>query len=401
MFFLGLMSGTSLDGIDAAIIELKAKDSHRHWNCTLVGGLTSPWCPSLRKKLLHLCKSQASISIDELGYLDAQTGIAFAQAANTLINRVGLANSNIQAIGSHGQTIRHRPNSSPPFSMQIGDPHRIAEITGITTVSDFRRRDIAAGGQGAPLMPAFHHAMLGNSHEDRAVVNLGGIANLTLLPAHGALIGFDCGTANTLLDCWHSLHHSDELFDQDGKWAASGKIHTELLELLVNDAWFSLPPPKSTGPEYFNLDWLSERTRKWQDLRPEDVQATLVELSVVTISNALKNLQPSTKILYVAGGGCHNAYMMNQLNKQISDIHVKPISAIGLDPDYFEAMGFAWLAAQTLMNIPVNLTSVTGAIGARILGSIHLGHEKNCFKLFRIVAHTTLWARSVGKFLKH
>ena len=376
MFFLGLMSGTSLDGIDAALIQLKANDGDRFLNCKLIRGLTLPWCPTLRNKLLHLCQSHCAISIDELGYLDAQTGIAFAQAANTLINHIGIASSNIQAIGSHGQTIRHRPNSSPPFSIQIGDPHRIAEITGITTVSDFRRRDIAAGGQGAPLMPAFHRALLGNSHEDRAVVNLGGIANLTLLPACGVVLGFDCGPANTLLDCWHSHYHSDELFDKDGHWAASGKIHPELFDLLIDDAWFSVPPPKSTGREYFNLDWLTERTVRWPELRPADVQATLVELSVWAISNALQNFQPSTKRLYVAGGGCRNTYMMNQLTQRLSHMHVEPISATGLDPDFLEAMGFGWLAAQTLNHIPVNLASITGAEGGRVLGSIHWRHEQ-------------------------
>ena len=374
MFFLGLMSGTSLDGIDAALIKLKESGSDRVEECTLLSGLTRPWQADLRKKLLGLSQNQADVSIDMLGHLDAEVGISFAHAANQLIKKVGIAPSRIAAIGSHGQTIRHRPDATLPFSIQIGDAHRIAEITGITTISDFRRRDIAAGGQGAPLMPAFHQAMLQDKYEDRAVLNLGGIANLTLIPANGPVRGFDCGPANALLDCWYSKNHANgALCDHLGQWAASGKICQQFLAHLCADTWFGLSPPKSTGRDYFNLDWLIRRLQQWLYLKPEDVQATLVALTVRTISDALQAYQPSTIRLYVAGGGCHNRFLMEQLALALSHLAVEPISSTGLDPDFLESMGFAWLAAQTLRRVPGNLPNVTGAKGSRILGSIHIG----------------------------
>ena len=374
MFFLGLMSGTSLDGIDAALIELKESGSDRVEECTLLSGLTRPWQTDLRKKLLDLSQNQADVSIDMLGHLDAEVGISFAHAANELIMKVGIAPSRIAAIGSHGQTIRHRPDATLPFSIQIGDAHRIAETPGLTTISDFRRRDIAAGGQGAPLMPAFHQAMLQDKNEDRAVLNLGGIANLTLIPAHGPVRGFDCGPANALLDCWYSNHHANgALCDHLGQWAASGEICQQLLAHLCADTWFGLSPPKSTGRDYFNLDWLTRRLQQWLYLKPEDVQATLAALTVRTISDALQAYQPSTIRLYVAGGGCHNLFLMEQLAQALSHLVVEPISSTGLDPDFLESMGFAWLAAQTLRRVPGNLPDVTGAKGSRILGAIHIG----------------------------
>ena len=374
MLFLGLMSGTSLDGIDVALIELKERRSDRVEECTLLGGLTCPWQADLQKKLLDISQNQAEVSIDTLAHLDAEVGISFAHAANELIKKVGIAPSRIAAIGSHGQTIRHRPNATLPFSIQIGDAHRIAEATGITTISDFRRRDIAAGGQGAPLMPAFHQAMLQDKNEDRAVLNLGGIANLTLIPARGPVRGFDCGPANALLDCWYSNHHANGAHcDHLGQWAASGKVCQQLLAHLSTDTWFRLTPPKSTGRDYFNLDWLTQRLQQWSHLKREDVQATLVALTVQTISDALQAYQPSTTRLYVAGGGCRNLFLMAQLAQTLSHLLVEPISSAGLDPDFLESMGFAWLAAQTLRRVPANLPDVTGAKGSRILGAIHLG----------------------------
>ncbi|WP_045726795.1 anhydro-N-acetylmuramic acid kinase [Xanthomonas sp. GPE 39] len=363
--FLGLMSGTSADGIDAALVHFNAAG-----RAQLCLGRTYAWTPRQRATLIALGEGGDIASLDALGQLDAEVAIAFADAARRLLDEAGVVPAAVRAIGSHGQTVRHRPLADPAFTWQLGDGNRIAELTGITTVCDFRRRDVAAGGHGAPLMPAFHAAMLGAAHEDRAVLNLGGIGNLTLLPAHGQVRGFDTGPANALLDAW-CQRHLDQPYDAGGVFAASGQVDADLLQRLLGDPWFALAPPKSTGREHFHLRWLEAHLGTTTRM-PAAVQATLLELTATTIADALLAQQPATQQLLVCGGGVHNPLLLARLQAHLPGVDVASTQTRGLDPDYVEAMGFAWLARQTLAGLPGNLPSVSGARGPRILGAIHL-----------------------------
>jgi len=362
--YLGLMSGTSADGIDAALVQFPAAGG-----CRFVDGLTTAWEPTLRRQLVALGEGGEVASLDELGDVDARIGLAFAGAANALLAQAGLPAAAVRAIGSHGQTVRHRTTASPAFTLQLGDANRIAEGTGITTIADFRRRDVAAGGQGAPLMPAFHLAMLGTADEDRAVLNLGGIANLSLIPRQGTLLGFDTGPANALLDGW-CQRHTGRPFDADGGFAASGRVIEGLLARWLADPWFALPPPKSTGREQFHLAWAEASIGEGQHAAA-DVQATLLELSAATVADALLRYQPATRRVLACGGGVRNRELMRRLAARLPNAVVESSAGHGLDPDYMEAMGFAWLAHRTLTGLPGNLPSVTGARGPRILGAIH------------------------------
>lgn len=364
--YLGLMSGTSADGIDAALAQFPAEGG-----CRFVDGLTLAWEPVLRERLVALGQGAELASLDELGDIDARIGLAFADAAAALLQQSGMAAERVRAIGSHGQTVRHRPDASPAFTLQLGDANRIAERTGITTVADFRRRDVAAGGQGAPLMPAFHLAMLGAAAEDRAVLNLGGIANLSLIPRQGTLLGFDTGPANALLDAW-CQRHTGQAFDAEGAFAASGVLDEALLARWQADPWFALPPPKSTGREKFHLAWAQQFMDEGQ-LPAADVQATLLELTAATVADALLRNQPATRRVLVCGGGGRNPHLLQRLAARLPGVVVESSAVHGLDPDYMEAMGFAWLAQRTLEGLAGNLPSVTGAAGPRILGAIHPG----------------------------
>jgi anhydro-N-acetylmuramic acid kinase len=364
--YLGLMSGTSADGIDAALAQFPPEGG-----CRFVEGLTLPWDPLLRERLVALGQGGELASLDELGDVDARIGLAFAAAAVALLQHSGVEAAQVKAIGSHGQTVRHRPSASPAFTLQLGDANRIAERTGITTVADFRRRDVAAGGQGAPLMPAFHLAMLGTADEDRAVLNLGGIANLTLIPRVGTLLGFDTGPANALLDAWCE-RHTGHVYDADGAFAASGVVDEGLLARWRADPWFALPPPKSTGREQFHLAWVQQQIGDGQHVAA-DVQATLLELTAVTVADALLRDLPGAGRVLVCGGGVRNGHLMQRLAARLPGVVVESSARYGLDPDYLEAMGFAWLAQRTLDGLAGNLPSVTGAAGLRVLGAIHPG----------------------------
>lgn len=364
--YLGLMSGTSADGIDAALAQFPVDGG-----CRFVEGLTLPWDPLLRERLVSLGQGGELASLDELGDVDARIGLAFAAAAVALLQHSGVDAAQVRAIGSHGQTVRHRPSASPAFTLQLGDANRIAEHTGITTVADFRRRDVAAGGQGAPLMPAFHLAMLGTADEDRAVLNLGGIANLTLIPREGTLLGFDTGPANALLDAWCE-RHTGRTYDADGAFAASGVVDAGLLARWRDDPWFALPPPKSTGREQFHLAWVQQQIGDGQHVAA-DVQATLLELTAVTVADALLRTLPGARRVLVCGGGVRNGHLMQRLAARLPGVVVESSARHGLDPDYLEALGFAWLAQRTLDGLAGNLPSVTGAAGPRILGAIHPG----------------------------
>jgi len=363
--FLGLMSGTSADGIDAALVQFPLDGG-----CRFIHGHTHAWDGATRDALIVLGQGGEPASMDALGQLDASVGIAFAAAANQLLHDAGVQRAQVRAIGSHGQTIRHRPQGNPAFTWQIGDANRIAELTGITTVADFRRRDVAAGGHGAPLMPAFHLAMLGSADEDRAVLNLGGIANLSLIARDGSIRGFDTGPANALLDGW-CQRHLGHAFDADGAFAASGRIDEALLGRLLAEPWFTLPPPKSTGREQFHLEWV-EAQLDATVLSPADVQATLLELTAATVADALLAQLPGARRVLVCGGGVRNPQLLSRLQARLPGVLIGSSAEHGLDPDYMEAMGFAWLAQETLAGRAGNLPSVSGARGPRILGAIHL-----------------------------
>lgn len=367
--YIGLMSGTSADGIDAALVAFPEDDRADAPRCRLLAAHSHAWQPSLREELVALGQGRGIDSLDVLGRLDAQVGLAFAEATVQLLAASGVPASRVRAIGSHGQTVRHRPLAEPAFTLQIGDANRIAEATGITTVADFRRRDVAAGGHGAPLMPAFHVAMLGSAGEDRAVLNLGGIGNLTLIPREGTVRGFDTGPANALMDSW-CQRHTGRPYDADGAFAASGTVLPALLAEWQAEPWFALPPPKSTGREQFHLDWALSAPAA-AGAAAADIQATLLALTVATVGEALLRHQPGTRRVLVCGGGVRNAVLMERLAARLDRIEVVSSQAHGLDPDYMEAMGFAWLASRTMAGLAGNLSAVTGARGPRILGAIH------------------------------
>ncbi len=365
-YFLGLISGTSADGIDAALVHFPDGDPRA--TPRLMFGETYPWEPALRSRLVELGQLAASMTLDEVGELDVRVGRAFAQAACAAMQAAGVDAGQLDAIGSHGQTLRHRPHGEIPFTLQLGDPATIAERCGVRVVAEFRRRDVAAGGHGAPLVPAFHAATLHSDREARAVLNLGGIANFTLLPKHGAVRGFDTGPANGLMDAW-CLRHLGHDYDAGGEFAAQGRIDHDLLARLLDEPWFSQPPPKSTGRDTFHLHWVDSRLLGNES--PADVQATLLALSVRTITDALRASQAGTQRLIACGGGVHNRVLMASLADALPGVIVESSAAHGLDPDFVEAMAFAWLARETLAGRPGNLPAVTGAAGLRVLGAVY------------------------------
>jgi len=362
MLYLGMISGTSADGIDVALMRFEPQ-------LRAVATRTFPYAASLRERLLPLIHGAATSSVDEIASLDAEVGLAFASAASSLLTEHGVSAEQLRAIGSHGQTIRHRPRSDLAFTWQIGDPSRIVEHTGVTTVADFRRRDMAAGGQGAPLVPAFHADLFGNDEEDRAILNLGGIANLSLLRNDGSVLGFDTGPANALMDLWAQRCGIGEQ-DLGGEFAAQGSCDRGLLQRMLSDPWFALPPPKSSGREDFNAAWLDPFLAESQR-QPADVMATLLALTVETVATALERHLPCCERLLVCGGGSCNPQLMGALQQRMSPIAVESTAAHGLDPNFVEAAAFAWLAQRTLDGLPGNLPTVTGAKGLRVLGAIY------------------------------
>lgn len=363
MIYLGLMSGTSVDAVDAVLARFTP-------DFRLLAHTSYPIKPETRAAILALAEGQVD-GLDPLGQLDRQLGELFANAANQLIEQSGIERQQITAIGSHGQTVRHRPELG--FTLQIGDPSRIAERTGIRTIADFRRRDLAAGGQGAPLVPAFHRDLFSSHEQDRVIVNIGGMANLTLLPQQNpaAVTGFDTGPGNVLLDAW-AQQCLGKPCDLNGAWAAAGQIIPELLSLLLDEPFFRQPPPKSTGRELFQLEWLQSKLAQLTS-RPaeQDIQATLAELTARSISDAIRAQGLSHPAVYVCGGGAHNDYLMARLQALLSEARVASTSALGLDPDWVEAVAFAWLAWRTDQNQSGNLPAVTGARGERVLGAIY------------------------------
>jgi len=362
-YYIGLISGTSIDGIDAVLasfdhekLELRAAHAHAYPE-------------ELRNALQATIKNPDACSLDDLGALDRWIGESFRDAARQVINKSGVPIADIVAIGSHGQTLRHQPTGVRPFSLQVGDPATIAAGTRITTVADFRRADIAAGGQGAPLVPPFHEWLFREVGAHRVVLNLGGIANVTVLPGDDSpIVGFDTGPGNTLLDAWIDAERALP-YDTDGQWAAAGNVVPDLLDKFMADGYFRLPPPKSTGFEHFNLGWL--KACGVADQSPCDVQATLSELTARTVAAAIDTHAPATKEVYVCGGGVHNLDLMQRLNNRLSNRRIRSTLEVGLDPDWVEAAAFAWLAMRTVNKKTGNLTSVTGAGHRVVLGAIH------------------------------
>jgi anhydro-N-acetylmuramic acid kinase len=362
--FLGLISGTSADGIDVALASFDPAPR-------LHAALTLPYPDDLRRRILALAQGDGRFALDELGALDFEIAQSFAQAADALLQRAGIAATEIAALGSHGQTVRHRPRQTPPYTLQLGDPNVIAEATGIVTVADFRRRDIAAGGQGAPLAPAFHAAMLAQDGIDRVVLNLGGIANISILDK-APLRGFDTGPASCLLDAW-AQEQLGEPFDRDGIFAARGNVDDVLLARLLDEPYFSAAPPKSTGREVFHLDWLRPRLHASR-ATPADVQATLVALTARSIADAVRAHAPGAREVLACGGGVHNPVLMQAIATALAPVAVASTATRGIDPDFVEAMAFAWLARERLLgHAPESVCNVTGARGARVLGAIYSG----------------------------
>lgn len=365
--FIGLMSGTSVDAIDAALIDL-------HENkIILLATHTESFPTTLRQEIMNLCQPGNGDVINQLGSTDTALGDLFAQAVLNLLKKTQYTSNQIKAIGCHGQTIRHAPNHNPAFTLQIGDPNRIVTKTKITTVADFRRRDLALGGQAAPLAPAFHNYLLRTKNENRWVLNIGGIANLTLLAADNEqnIIGFDTGPGNILMDAWcwqHKKHH----YDQNGQWAASGRINDGLLNLMLADPYFQKTPPKSTGREYFNLSWLQACLQSYnQPIAEVDIQATLSALTAKSIAQAIQQYPEFKGSIWVCGGGAKNHFLMQQLKMLCQDVAIKTTADIGIHPDWIEACAFAWLAQQTLAGQPGNIPSVTGAAHTSVLGCIY------------------------------
>ncbi|MCR4305061.1 MAG: anhydro-N-acetylmuramic acid kinase [Gallionella sp.] len=357
--YIGLMSGTSLDGIDAVLVDLSQPkpiqlDTHYlSFDGALKSDLLALHLPGHNE--LH----RAQIIGNQLARL-------YAAAVAPLLAQARLSIKEVRAIGCHGQTIRHCPEHG--YSLQIGNAALLTELTGITVVSDFRNRDIAAGGQGAPLVPAFHDHMLRHPDIHRVIVNIGGISNLTNLPPHAAPSGFDCGPGNLLMDAW-CMKHTGKPYDSNGAWAASGKVLPALLEKMLNEPFFSLPPPRSTGRDLFGMAWLQGKLEG--DERTEDVQATLLELTCMTIAQSIRQYCGDAKEIYLCGGGAHNQTLFSRLAALLPDSSVQTVNVLGVDGDYLEAIAFAWLAQQTLHGKPGNLPLVTGAKHSCILGAIY------------------------------
>jgi anhydro-N-acetylmuramic acid kinase len=364
--YLGLISGTSMDGADAALLQFDRA------GCRVLAGDSGTFPPEVLEALSSVvARPMSVVSLDQLGELDTRLGHFFADTALALLEREGLAPGSVSAIGSHGQTIRHCPDLPQAFTWQIGDPNIIAARTGITTVADFRRRDLALGGQGAPLMPGFHKAVFSSATEDRVVVNLGGMANVTILPREGDVLGFDTGPGNALMDIWSQTRRRRP-FDEGGAWAQSGRVHAGLLERFRNDPFFAKAPPKSTGREYFNKHWIEDALldmTTWPS--PEDIQATLLELTASSVADVIVSAATNARRVLVCGGGVRNDFLLQRLVELMPGRSIESTLAHGIDPDWVEAAGFAWLARQTLNNRPGNLTTVTGAREQAVLGAIY------------------------------
>ncbi|KJG11560.1 anhydro-N-acetylmuramic acid kinase [Photobacterium kishitanii] len=369
--YIGLMSGTSMDGVDAVLVEINNN------NIQLLGSHPFAMGNNLKQSLLDICLGQPT-NLQTLGELDHRLGHLFADAVLALLKKTNTQAADVTAIGSHGQTVFHSPHTEYAFTMQIGDANIIAAKTGITTIADFRRKDMAFGGQGAPLVPAFHQQLFSSTQCTRVILNIGGIANITVLEPNKAVTGFDTGPGNMLMDAWINLHQQKN-YDEDGNWARSGSISTPLLTLLLSEPYLEQPAPKSTGRELFNLTWLQQyladpAIEKLQ-LSACDIQATLTEYTAQTIANEVKKTGLTTTVnpneLLVCGGGAHNSILMQRLTELLPNWCVMTTADRGVDIDNMEAMAFAWLAYRTMHHQSGNLPEVTGARRLAQLGAIY------------------------------
>lgn len=359
MLYIGLMSGTSLDGVDGVLVDIGAEGrlelrGHRH----------EAFVGTLRDELLAL-NAPGSDELHRASLASQGVARAYASVVNALLFDSGTVARDVRAIGAHGQTVRHRPEAG--YTMQLLNGALLAELSGIDVVCDLRSRDVAAGGQGAPLAPGFHAAVFSHTEETRAVLNLGGISNLTLLAPGQPVIGFDCGPANALQDGWCE-RHLQRPFDADGQWAASGRVDATLLAALLAEPYFSLPPPKSTGRDLFNMAWLDTRLTAASAI---DVQATLAALTVESVARDLERHAPQTATIFVCGGGARNAHLMSSFAQRLPRVRVGTTDELGVPVDQVEGAAFAWLAHRFVERQPGNLAEVTGARGLRLLGTLY------------------------------
>lgn len=357
--YLGVMSGTSMDGADVVALQVQGADFQ------VLGAFSTPFSEELREACLHLQSAQAD-EIHHAQLISNQLADLYSDAINELMVDLELKPAQIQAVGVHGQTIRHRPEAG--YTVQLNQPARIAEQTGLTVVSDFRARDIAAGGHGAPLVPAFHDALWREADRNRVVLNIGGFANISVLNIGEKTFGFDTGPGNVLMDLWMMKHHR-LAYDANGGWAAQGCVNDALLADMLNDSYFSLPAPKSTGRDYFHMKWLEAKIAAHSHLSDIDIQATLLALTATTITDAIKAASPNCHDIIVAGGGALNRALMLQL-QVLSHCNVTNSGTLGIDPMHLEGAAFAWLAYRTMNHLSGNLAAVTGAAGERILGNV-------------------------------
>lgn len=366
--YIGVMSGTSLDGVD---VVLAAIDENM---VAQQASLTWPIPVALKEAILSICQGQ-QLTLSQLGQLDVKLGALFGDAVLALMHQENLHPQDIVAIGCHGQTVWHEPTGDAPHSLQIGDNNQIVAKTGVTVVGDFRRRDIALGGQGAPLVPAFHEALLAHPVERRMVLNIGGIANLSMLIPGQPVRGYDTGPGNMLMDAW-IWRQCRKAYDKDAQWAREGKVIIPLLQMFLSEPYFAAPAPKSTGREYFNYGWLERQLAQFPGLAAQDVQATLVELTAVSISEQVL-LSGGCERLLVCGGGSRNPLVMARLAGLLPGTEVTTTDEAGISGDDMEALAFAWLAWRTVAGMPGNLPSVTGAREASVLGAIYPANPRH------------------------
>lgn len=367
--FIGLMSGTSLDGVDGVLTNLSAIDNGR---VHVLAHVHRPFEPTLADQLLAL-NTAGSNELHRAALAANALARVCARVVRVLLEASGISPAQIVAIGAHGQTVRHRPREfdATGYTLQLNNPALLAELTGIDVIADLRSRDVAAGGQGAPLVPAFHRAVFGRAGSTVAVLNLGGIANLTVLHADGSTTGFDCGPANMLMDHW-CLTHTGQIFDEGGAWAASGTVIVPLMRAMLAEPYFGLSPPKSTGRDLFRSDWLVQHLRHVAPAaRAVDVQATLAELTATVCANDVRQHAARVQTLLVCGGGALNGNLMQRLARLLPQVRVEPTDVQGLPATQVEACAFAWLARAFTRRECANLASVTGAAGPRVLGALY------------------------------
>lgn len=357
--YVGLMSGTSMDGIDAALVQMPSN--------TLLCGITKKYSPDL-KKLIDKVINGNNLSLAIICQLNTLIGREFSEAVSDLLQEANVLPKDIMAVGSHGQTLCHDTSSRIPYTLQLGCGHTISSLTGITVVADFRTRDLVNGGQGAPFAPLYHQELFSKFDTNVAVVNIGGIANVTFISSGQPTEGWDVGPGNCLMDAWIN-QHLGKSFDADGLWARQGQVISPLLSQLLLDPFLGLASPKSIGKEYFSLSWLGSYLKK--EYKPVDIQSTLIAFTAHSIAETILREKSTIKHLYLCGGGTHNIYLFKKLADLLPGITVSSIADIGVSPDYLEAMMFAWLAAQTIHQIPVNLSSITGSKGPAILGAVY------------------------------